>query len=193
MIKDDATLALKRRAEQSGESEDWAAYAEALEDRIESPHAALLYEGGSTNELTKESVKAHRAALEVIEGSDDLVTVPVQLMMDRRTEFVYIVEVRGQSSVTAHGKQGLRPIRGAVLERANESGLPVLFAIQDGKKWRVAWMSELGPAVPISKGDDGAKDETARAGWPVSEFRTEEEIAFPATYDPRERAQGTLG
>jgi hypothetical protein len=54
-------------------------------------------------------------------------------------------------------------------------------------------MSELGPSKAISYGDPGAKDETARAGWPVSEFRTEEELSFPSTYEPRQRAQAQLG
>lgn len=194
MIKNDDLPALKRRAEQSGEANDWATYAEALEDRIETPHAALLYEGGDS-EVTKESVPAHREAIEAIVGDDDsrFLTGPVQLLMDRETEFIYVVEVRGQSSVTAHGKQGLRPLRGYLLERLNESGVPVLFAIKDGRKWRLGWMSELGPSQAISHGEAGAKDETARAGWPVSEFRTEEKLTLPATYKPRERAQARLG
>lgn len=194
MIKNDDLLKLKRAAEQSGTAEDWAAYAEKLEDRIETPHAALLHEGGDS-EVTRESVPAHREAVEAIVGDDDsrFVTIPVQLLMDRSTEFVYAIEVRGQSSVTAHGKQGLRPLRGAVLERLNETGVPVFFAIKDGRKWRTGWMSELGPSKAISLGEAGAKEETARAGWPVSEFRTEETLVFPSTYEPRPRAQAQLG
>jgi hypothetical protein len=192
-IKNDELVTLKRRAEQSGEASDWAAYAETLEDRMETPHAALLHEGGDS-EVTKESVAAHRAAIETIVGDDDsrFLTCPVQLLMDRTTEFLYAIEVRGQSSVTAHGKQGLRPLRGAMLERLNETGIPVYFAIKDGHKWRLAWMSELGPSVAISKGADGAK-ETARAGWPVREFETSEKLILPANYEPRERPQAQLG
>lgn len=193
MIKDDKLLTLKKRAEQSGEAADWAAYAEALEDRMETPHGALLHEGGDS-EVTKESVAAHRAAVEAIVGEDDsrFLTCPVQLLMDRSTEFLYAIEVRGQSSVTGHGKQGLRPLRGAMLERLNETGIPVYFAIKDGHKWRLGWMSELGPSVAISHGEAGAK-ETARAGWPVSEFRTEPELILPNSYQPRERPQAQLG
>lgn len=190
MIKNDDLAELKKRAEESGAAEDWAAYAEKLEDRIETPHAALLFEEGES-EVTRESVPAHREAIDVLED-DRFLTIPVQLVMDRSTEFVYAIEVRGQSSVTAHGKQGLRPLRGAVLERLNETGVPVLFAIKDGRKWRLGWMDELGPSKTISRGDDGAK-ETARAGWPVSEFRTEEELTLPSTYEPRQRAQAQLG
>lgn len=192
MIKNDDLLELKKRAEQSGEASDWAAYAEKLEDRIETPHGALLFEDGQS-EVTRESVPAHREAIEVLTGGDRFISIPVQLVMDRATEFVYAVEVRGQSSVTAHGKQGLRPLRGAVLERLNETGVPVFFAIKDGRKWRLAWMSELGPSKAISLGESGAKEETARAGWPVSEFRTEEDLILPSTYEPRQRAQAQLG
>lgn len=196
MIKNDTTLQLKKTAERTGEASDWAAYAEALEDHLETPHGALLYEEGSS-EVTKDTVKAHRAAIASIgdvEAEDSrFVTAPVQLLMDRQTEFVYVAEIRGQSSVTAHGKQGLRPLRGAILERLNETGVPVFFAIQDGHKWRVAWMSELGPSVPISKGDDGARADTARAGWPVSEFATVDELILPDAYDPQPRAQERLG
>jgi len=193
MLKNDDLPKLKRQAEETGSAEDWARYAEALEDRIETPHAALLHEGGDS-EVTRESVPAHREAVAAIIGDDDsrFVTIPVQLLMDRATEFVYAIEVRGQSSVTAHGKQGLRPLRGAVLERLNETGVPVFFAIKDGHKWRTGWMSELGPSKAISLGESGAKDETARAGWPVSEFRTEETLVFPSTYEPRQRAQAQL-
>lgn len=192
MIKDDKLLTLKKRAEQSGEAGDWAAYAESLEDHMETPHGALLFESGQS-EVTKESVAAHRAAIETIQGdSPRFLTCPVQLLMDRSTEFLYAVEVRGQSSVTGHGKQGLRPLRGAMLERLNETGIPVYFAIKDGNKWRLAWMSELGPSVAISHGEAGAK-ETARAGWPVSEFRTEKKLILPDAYQPRQRAQAQLG
>jgi hypothetical protein len=196
MIKNEKTLALKKRAEQTGEAEDWAAYAEALEDHLETPHGALLYEEG-ISEVTKDTVKAHRAAIKSIGPVDAedsrFLAIPIELLMDRQTEFLYAVEVRGQSSVTAHGKQGLRPLRGAVLERLDATGIPVFFAIQDGNKWRTAWMSELGPSVAISKGDDGAKADTARAGWPVSEFETVDELIFPDQYDPRPRAQERLG
>lgn len=91
----------------------------------------------------------------------------------------------GQSSVTGHGKQGLRPDRIAFLHELNERGLPVYLVFVEGMTaWRSAWLHDLPEAKPIAKGDRGAR-ETMRYGWHVDKLiRSEGPLVLPGRVSP---------
>jgi hypothetical protein len=82
------------------------------------------------------------------------------------------LEMRGQSSFTAHGKQGIRTERMGFLYRLDETFPVLLVFVEGATKWRWAWLRELPPAESISKGDGTAG--SRRSGWHVRELHTVE-------------------
>lgn len=192
MLKHDQLRDLKAQAETGDDPLVWQQYARALEEKLRTPHSTMLWEPNET-EMTEDSATAHADAITtIIEGDQPLTAAPVEIIHDQAADFTYAIEVRGQRSATAHGKQGLRPARAIVLDALDRSGLPVLLAFRDGAVWQTAWWAELPEPSSISRGDDGAKERTARIGWPVKEFRRASELLLPTEYKPREPAQGKL-
>lgn len=102
---------------------------------------------------------------EIPERENDVRFTPVQFVEAHGATF--IVEIRGQSSYTGHGKQGLRPERLALLYHLQATtGIPVILVFVEGaESWRWAWLSALGPTQPIAQGDGTAG--SRRSGWPV--------------------------
>jgi hypothetical protein len=91
---------------------------------------------------------------------------PVELVVLRSGELV-AVEMRGQSSVTGHGKQGLRPSRIEVLRRLQKFGIPVRLVFVEGvAARREAWLHDLPPAKCVARGATGDPD-SSRWGWYV--------------------------
>jgi hypothetical protein len=189
VIADERLKDLLDRAERDGSAEAWRSYAEALEDRISAPHSAFLYDPNDT-ERTNQTVAAYVAGIDTMENSPAVLeTGPVQVVHSAGS--MYVLELHGQASATAHGKQGLRPERLALLHYIEEAGLPVLLAFRDGGTWQWGWLSELGQAQPITYGEAGA-EASKRYGWPVSAFRREPPVPLPEEVDAREPAQGEL-
>lgn len=107
-----------------------------------------------------------------------------------------VLEVHGQSSVTGHGRQGLRPERLALLHTLNDKGIPVYLAFIEGMaSWRGAWLHDLPEADPISWGEDGVPG-SKRFGWHVDHLDAYKgpltEWLPAAVPPPRPRAQETL-
>lgn len=75
----------------------------------------------------------------------------------------YLVEVRGQSSATAHGKQGAAPYQIAELR---ELGLPVLMLFKDYGKVQTVWLDD--PHAPIVNIDKDTAHR--RQGWRVADM-----------------------
>lgn len=140
-----------------------------------------VYERGDT-EQTRLSALARAAFVEAVER-DDLEAHAVQLVKLPSGQTI-VVEVRGQSSWTGHGRQGMRPGRAAFLR---DCGYPVLLVFVEGAvSYRWCWLSELdgGPAGRL--GFD-------RSGWDVSLMRkVEGPLRLPACIDAVEPAQGQL-
>lgn len=145
------------------------------------------------HEQTQLTVIAQRALEFALENSA-LGAHPVQFvgLEDGRT---IILEVHGQSSVTGHGKQGLRPERLAFLRDLEaRTQYPALLIFVEGyESWRMAWLRDLPSAVPISYGRDGEPG-SRRYGWHVDELdKRTGPLMLPASVPPpRERAQGAL-
>lgn len=94
---------------------------------------------------------------------------PVQFVKLTSGETI-VWEVHGQSSVTGHGKQGLRPERVEMLRQLAAAGYSVLIDFVEGfDSYRRAWLHDLGAARPISHGQDGDPG-SKRFGWSVSEM-----------------------
>ncbi|HEX7088704.1 MAG TPA: hypothetical protein VF192_01130 [Longimicrobiales bacterium] len=152
-------------------------------ERVRHPSVALYDPYDS--EQTRLTHLAQRALEDALEG-EALQGFPVQFVRLDGGEVV-VVEVHGQSSVTGHGKQGLRPDRLAFLRGL---GYPVLLAFFEGiDSRREAWLHDLPEAQPISL-ETGNK----RYGWPVSEMEKKSGLfRLPASVPaPVERAQGEL-
>lgn len=200
MIKDQGPqmTALRAEAEALDKTTDkeeaaaaWKRYAEGLERLLDGPvHSALLYDPHD-REMTEDSAGAQREAKEQLARLEPATTVPIQLLWRPGADFLCALEVRGQRSATAHGKQGLNPVRGAVLEELNNS-VPVFLAFKDGSNWQTAWWSELPAATAISHGDSGDRG-SKRFGWRVSEFEKRPGLELPRAYTAREPAQSRLG
>lgn len=156
-------------------------------------HSYLLYDPKDT-ETTKLTHIAHAAGRAAL--SQMALAQPVQIALAFESQQPYVLEVHGQSSVTGHGKQGLRPRRLALLRILQGQGIPVLLVFTEGKaKHRIAWLHDLPKAQPISFGDDADREGTMRYGWHVSEFLTHLAEALPVigtVPEPRERAQEEL-
>jgi hypothetical protein len=151
-----------------------------------------IYERGD-NEATKLSRYARRALRAAVEA-DNLEGFVVQNVRLKSGERIW-VEMRGQSSFTAHGRQGLRPDRAAFLrdiqaERAGRRAVLLVF-FEGESSWYWAWLHDLGEATAISLGEGtGAK----RFGWYVSEMtKGDGEFRFPAGVTYRsDITQGSL-
>lgn len=203
MIKRDELNELLKMAEEAQTPEDkalaWREYAEALEERLEVPCSAVMMDRHDT-EHTEDTARAY-VQTDIALQRAPVESGPVQLVWSPADDLIYALEVRGQRSATAQGRQGLRASRGAMLEALNQAGVPVRLAFLDGNVWETAWLAELPPAELLSGGDAGDKDATERLGWyvgngtekrPPTEFQRGEELTLPTAYAPRERSQGSL-
>jgi len=163
-------------------------YIEALEAELEArSHSAVLTDPADT-ERTTDTEQAHAFAAEALRAGD-FRTAPVQLVWHPASGLCLILECRGQRSATGHGKQGLHPERGALLEAAQEAGLPVRLAFLDRTSWQQAWLEELPDAVPISLANGAGR----RFGWRVDDFPDRGDLILPKEYAPRRRAEMRLG
>lgn len=102
----------------------------------------------------------------------------------------------GQSSVTGHGKQGLRPGALALYRLLNDQkdidGVYLVF-VEGHSSWRGVWLHDLGQASPIQLTD--ASDPTSgRYGWSVRDMDKQTGPFVLPTHvpPPRERAQEGL-
>lgn len=93
----------------------------------------------------------------------------------------FYLEVHGQSSVTGHGCQGLRPDRLDKI-RALDAEAPVRLAFCEGwGSWRCAWLRDLdarGPARAIKLADAVDRDQM-RYGWPVRWLEEKGRLCVP--------------
>jgi hypothetical protein len=109
---------------------------------------------------------ARTAVLEALAGAGR--AMPVEFVRLASGETI-VLEARGQSSVTGHGRQGLRPERIAFLRELDER-FPVLLVFFEGAtSRREAWLRDLGAATVVSKGEAGDPD-SVRYGWSVQEM-----------------------
>jgi hypothetical protein len=159
------------------------------EEALPRPSVAL-YDPHDREEtaLSGIALRAARAVLDEAQGA-----YPVQLVVLESGDLV-VLEIHGQSSVTGHGNQGLRPTRIALLRRLHDDhGLPSYLIFVEGHKvWRRSWLHDLPAAKPISHGLDGDPD-SKRYGWSVAEMeRVEGEIVLPDRVSYAEREQGSL-
>lgn len=92
-----------------------------------------------------------------------------------RTPHGYVAEVRGQSSATAHGKQGAHPLQ---IAEARALELPVLMVFKDGGIVWSVWLDDPGPDI-VNIDRDGAH---RRQGWWCRQMTRDlaDEFRFPA-------------
>lgn len=193
MIKNDELVKLRERAERSGEAGDLWEYVERLEERLDSPHSALLHDPADT-ERTMQTAAAHEEGRDAIDERA-MLSGPVQIVVTPNA--TYALELRGQASATAHGCQGFRSTRGELLYALQSAGLPVYIAFKDGGVWQTAWMEELPPAKSLRKSSD--RDD-ARAGWYVGEkpehgeplFERRDRLELPRLHEPAPAPQAGL-
>lgn len=130
-------------------------------------------DASGSDEVTKQTVTAHAWAVELMGRQFDAGAKYAVGGSRLRiwTPYQYVVEVRGQSSASGHGKQGALPSHIAELR---EIGWPVLMVFVDGG--RVQWMWLDDPDVPIANVDlDPAH---RRMGWFVRDMNNTPLEAF---------------
>jgi hypothetical protein len=155
------------------------------------PVPSLALVDASDTETTKLSGLTQRALHDALAAVDPNEPgprgFPVQFVRLRSGEMI-VLEMRGQSSATGHGKQGLRPARINFLRRLDAAGFAVRFVFVEGvASRREAWLHDLPPASAIALGRDGDPD-SERWGWYVGEMeRQEGPFRLPARVTQRQR------
>jgi hypothetical protein len=165
---------------------------EELKPRVAPVHSAFLYDPHD-REHTSLTAAAHEVAQGELEERP--VQGPVQILQG--PDGAFAVEIRGQASGAAHGKQGFRPSRGELLLALEAGGIPVFLAFYDNGWWKTAWLGDLPPSESIAGSTDR---EEARRGWYAGDkpergeplFKKTRELVIPTRIERKPRAQEGL-
>lgn len=133
---------------------------------------ALERDASGSDEVTQLTEDAHRWARAVAEAqlppsaSDVWRLAYGGARLRILTPYGYVAEVRGQSSATAHGKQGAHPSQIAQLRELEE---PVLMVFKDGGIIQSVWLHDPGPDIVNIDADTAHR----RQGWWVKQMKRE--------------------